>query len=51
VHPDYANGWDSLGEALAASGDADGAIAAYERAMRLEPSDRVREILSRLRHR
>jgi hypothetical protein len=50
AHPDYANGWDSLGEALAAAGERDRAIAAYERAVALDPhNSNAREWLRRLR--
>lgn len=34
--PDSANVWDSLGEGLAANGDVPGAIAAYERSLRID---------------
>jgi tetratricopeptide (TPR) repeat protein len=52
VHPDYANGWDSLGEAYAANGNRDQAIAAYERALALDPANsNARDWLGRLRGR
>lgn len=38
VHPGYANGWDSLGEAYVAAGRRDEAIAAFRRALELDPS-------------
>lgn len=37
LHPDYANGWDSLGEALARAHRRDEAIAAYRRALEIDP--------------
>jgi len=50
VHPDYANGWDSLGEALATASERERAIAAYERAVALDPDNsNAREWLRRLR--
>lgn len=36
IYPDYANGWDSLGEALAGAGRTAEALAAYERAVALD---------------
>jgi hypothetical protein len=52
VHPDYANGWDSLGEAYEQVGNVREAIAAFERVLQLEPDNpRAREILQRLRAR
>ena len=50
VHPDYANGWDSLGEAYADSGDRVNAIMAFEQLLKLEPNNgRAREFLLRLK--
>lgn len=53
LHPGYANGWDSLGEGLATSGAIDEAVAAYERALALDPDGSVganaRQQLERLR--
>lgn len=50
VHPDYANGWDSLGEAYAALGELERAIASYERALAIDPDFRhAAEMLRRLR--
>jgi tetratricopeptide (TPR) repeat protein len=50
VHPDYTNGWDSLGEAYADSGDAANAIKAFEAVLAREPHNaRAREFLARLR--
>lgn len=37
VHPDYANGWDSLGEALVRADRRADAIAAFRRALSLDP--------------
>lgn len=37
LHPDYANGWDSLGEALLNVGRRDEGLAAYRRAFELDP--------------
>jgi cytochrome c-type biogenesis protein CcmH/NrfG len=37
AHPDYANGYDSLGEALAGMGRTEEALAAYGRAIVLDP--------------
>lgn len=54
-HPDYANGFDSLGETLARVGRTEEAIAAYERALALDPDGRVgdhaRQQIERLRGR
>lgn len=50
VHPEYANGWDSLGEALLAVGRREAAIAAYRRAYELDPGvGRAAEVLGRER--
>jgi tetratricopeptide (TPR) repeat protein len=38
VHPDYANGFDSLGETYRAMGQTKLAIEAYERALKLDPA-------------
>ncbi|MGE0439811.1 MAG: tetratricopeptide repeat protein [Gemmatimonadales bacterium] len=47
--PRSANTWDSLGEALLAAGDRDGAITAYRRALTIDPSYAPsRQALSRL---
>ncbi|MGH7606844.1 MAG: tetratricopeptide repeat protein, partial [Gemmatimonadales bacterium] len=37
VHPRYTNGWDSLGEAYVRSGRRDDAIAAFRRAVAIQP--------------
>jgi hypothetical protein len=37
VHPGYVNGWDSLGEAYVQAGRRDDAIAAFRRALAIEP--------------
>lgn len=37
VHATYANGWDSLGEAYVAAGRRDDAIAAFRRALAIQP--------------
>ena len=37
VHPRYANGWDSLGEAYVTAGRRDDAVRAFERALVIEP--------------
>lgn len=37
LHPDYANGWDSLGEALLRAGRHEEALGAYRRAYELDP--------------
>jgi len=48
VHPRYANGWDSLGEALRAAGDTAASMAAYHRALELDPgNENARRILGR----
>jgi len=49
--PDYANGFDSLGEAYAADGQTQRAIQAYEKAIALDPEhgDHAREMLEGLR--
>ena len=49
AHPEYANGFDSLGEALAGAGRRDEAIAAFRRALALQPDfDSARAWLERL---
>lgn len=48
VHPGYANGWDSLGEALLSVGRREEGLAAYRRAYELDPRvGRAAEILER----
>ncbi len=37
VHPDYANGWDSLGEAYVQAHRREDAIAAFRRALSIDP--------------
>jgi tetratricopeptide (TPR) repeat protein len=37
VHPRYANGWDSLGEAYGQAGRRDAAVTAFRRALALDP--------------
>jgi tetratricopeptide (TPR) repeat protein len=37
LHPDYANGYDSLGEACVRAGDRENAIRAYQKALELDP--------------
>lgn len=50
LHPDYVNGWDSLGEAYEQAGQIAEAIAAFEQVLRREPGNgRAREFLARLR--
>ena len=50
VHPDYTNGWDSLGEAYAETGRRTEAIAAFEEVLRRLPGNgRAREFIARLR--
>ena len=50
VHPEYTNGWDSLGEAYMEAGDKANAIKAFEVVIRREPDNgRAREFLERLR--
>ena len=50
VHPNYTNGWDSLGEAYAETGDVANAIKAFEVVLQREPANgRARELLARLR--
>ena len=52
VHPQYANGWDSLGEAYEQAGRIQDAIGAFERVLQLEPHNgRAREYLNRLKNR
>ena len=52
VHPDYTNGWDSLGEAYMQAGRVAEAIAAFEEVLKREPANgRAREYLARLRAR
>lgn len=38
LHPDYANGWDSLGEVYVGAGRRDEAAAAFRRALSIEPN-------------
>ncbi len=46
VHPDYANGWDSLGEALLSAGRREEGLAAYRQAYELDPGvGRAAEVL------
>ncbi len=48
LHPDYANGWDSLGETLLAAGRREEGLAAYLRAYDLDPLvGRAAEVLDR----
>lgn len=48
VHPEYANGWDSLGEALLSVGRREEGLAAYRRAYELDPGvGRAAEVLER----
>jgi predicted Zn-dependent protease len=50
VHPEYTNGWDSLGEAYTEAGDKANAIKAFEVVLAREPDNgRAREFLQRLR--
>lgn len=50
LYPDYANGYDSLGEAYLKAGDPVTALANYERALELDPDDdRVRNIVEKLK--
>lgn len=50
LHPDNGDYFDSLGEAFAALGRTDEAIAAYARALELDPSsENARDVLARLR--
>ena len=52
AHPESWNAWDSLGEACAAGGQRDRAIAAYEKSVKLNPENRNgAEALKRLRTR
>ncbi len=52
LHPTYANGFDSLGEALHASGDLEGARTAFERALEIDPHLAATvEKLARVKHR
>lgn len=37
LHPGYANGYDSLGEAFLKTGDTNSAIRAYKKALELSP--------------
>lgn len=49
VHPDYANGFDSLGEAYMIDGQGDLAIANYQRSLELDPNNgNALEMLSKL---
>jgi len=51
LHPEYANGYDSLGEAYLEAGDKEQAIANYEKALQMDPdNDRIKRVLGRLRN-
>lgn len=48
LHPEYANGWDSLGEVLLAQGRTEEGLDAYRRAYALDPEvGRAAEVLDR----
>ena len=50
LHPQYANGYDSLGEAYMKSGDKKQAIRNYEKSLELNPkNDNAKEMLKKLR--
>ena len=50
THPDYANGYDSLGEAYMANGDKVKAIENYEKALKMDPRNKNAEaVLKKLR--
>ena len=50
LHPEYANGYDSLGEAYMKSGDKKQAIRSYEKALKLNPkNENAMEMLKKLR--
>jgi tetratricopeptide (TPR) repeat protein len=50
IHPDYANGYDSLGEAYLGMGEKDLAIKAYKKALELDPGLRSsKEALEKLK--
>jgi C-terminal processing protease CtpA/Prc/Tfp pilus assembly protein PilF len=50
LHPQYANGYDSLGEAYMKTGDKKQAIRSYEKALELNPqNDNAKEMLKKLR--
>jgi tetratricopeptide (TPR) repeat protein len=52
LHPEYLNGWDSLGEAYEEAGQIPAAIAAFEEVLKREPGNgRARAQLRRLRGR
>ena len=52
VYPSSANTWDSLGEALASAGLPKEAIAAYQKALAMNPGmESSREALARLNQR
>ena len=49
LYPESWNSYDSLGEALLATGDQDGAVAMYEKSLELNPdSTSGREALARI---
>lgn len=48
IHPDYANGWDSLGEACMLNGDIESAISHYQKCLELNPGNQ--NALNMLRH-
>lgn len=49
IDPADARSWTSIGAALEAQGDTDGALAAYERAQNLEPTETLNAAIARLR--
>jgi len=50
LHPDYANGYDSLGEAYERAGDRENAIRAYQKALELDAGmSSAKEALAKLR--
>jgi len=50
LHPQYANGYDSLGEAYMKSGDKKQAIRSYEKSLELDPkNENAKEMLKKLR--
>jgi tetratricopeptide (TPR) repeat protein len=50
IHPEYANGYDSLGEAYMKSGENELAIENYQKSLELDPNnDNAKEMLEVLR--
>ena len=50
TYPDYANGWDSLGEGFMIKGDFKDAIKYYQKSLELNPeNDNAKQMIQRMR--